>query len=639
METTKKQTKDHTKEAIAELAKEAKLETLDQYKPKITLPKKGKLITTFAEEIINHIKNENDLFYRTDSRSIIEIGKVKLSDDNEEFTGFLTIKPNRFITLLEKYITPGIYDLEKDEDTKEDIWVFKEKSITGDLGNTLLQSHIIEDGLPKIKRIFTVPIPIIHDGKLTFPTKGYDPRFNSWLPYDAPEISKPNMELKEAKEILYKLLKEFVFQDHEDYINAIAALLTPFLRGLFESFNIRTPLFVYIANRERAGKDYLAGISGVIYEGYALEEPPINSGEKGNSSNDELKKKVLSAMIAGRKRLHFANNKGFLNNVILEAILTARKYSDRVLGRNEILTFDNELDFSLSGNIGIGFTPDLANRARFIRLFLDIEDANIRKFENPNLHKWVEDNRDLILSALYSLVKNWIEKGAVPGNVLFTSFPQWAEICGGIMEAAEYDNPCKPDKETLAIGGDNETQDMKSLYELGYERFADEWINKKQIVNLLLSEEIFSYLDFNEKRDQTKFGMKLKKFLGRVLSDIRLTVQDTSIRSSRYKYKFTKEKVEKDKSIIFGENYKKDGNHGNDGNFTPPSSRKSNNIYNNNNMVSSGEKVSQVTKVPKKISFSDEMIGKSGLDPNLIKKIVKEVNEEQNDRTNKKTEE
>lgn len=88
-----------------------------------------------------------------------------------------------------------------------------------------------------------MPFPIIYNGKLTFPHKGYDIRFGSWLPYDSPEIIDTNMSLKEAKQLLCELYSEFCFQSSQDYSNAVSALLTPFLRGLFSRFNARTPIF------------------------------------------------------------------------------------------------------------------------------------------------------------------------------------------------------------------------------------------------------------------------------------------------------------------------------------------------------------------------------------------------------------
>ncbi len=528
--------------------KRAEEKALNFSRKEIVLPSKGKLISTFAREVSDVMKDKNKIFFRLDSREIVEIGEIKQENDNESYTGFLNMQSRRFITLIENYMIPGIELYNEYRKCNE----FFRKSMTGELSGTLLSSEILQEALPKIERLFSVPLPIFHEGKLTFPIKGYDKRFNSWLSHSSPNIKDENMNLEEAKEIIYNLFKEFCFQSHQDYINAIAALLTPYLRGLFSNFNVRTPVCVYIANRERAGKDYLAGITGVLYEGHSLEEPPICNGEKQSSNNDELKKKILAAMISGRKRLHFANNKGFLNNAVFEAVITAEKYSDRLLGKNEILTFDNELDFSISGNMGIGFTPDFANRARFIRLFLDIEDANSRNFENPNLHRWIKGNRELILSALYSLVRNWIDKEMPKGQVNFASFPEWAEVCGGVMEAAGYGSPCIQDREVLSFGGDNETKDMKRLFEVGFEKHPDEWIKKQNIKRLVIDEEdLFGYLDFTKKSDQTKFGSKLTKFIGRVFSGVRLLVKDPKVRSSRQEFKFTKEIVEKDEKTIF----------------------------------------------------------------------------------------
>lgn len=496
----------------------------------VSLPKEGKLISEFANELVMEIKDKEEVFFRAESRDIVEVNLIDREKDS--FLGFVNIKPNRFITLIEKHIEPGIYLF------KDGRFEFKRKSISADLANTLLQSNIVQSHLPRIDRIFTFPIPILYEKKLTFPKKGYDARFKSFLNYNSPEINCKNIDLDKAKEVIDYILREFCFQDDNDKANAIAAMITPFLRGLFSSFRVRTPLWIYLANRERAGKDYLADINGLLYEGYSLEEPPICTGEKSNN-NEELKKKILSALINGRKRLHFANNKGFLDNSVLEAVITAERYSDRMLGRNDILTFDNELDFSLSGNIGIGFTPDIANRSKFIRLFLDIEDANSRRFDNPGLHKWVAENRGLILSCFFRMIIEWIDKGSPKGKIPFASFYEWSEIVGGIMEVCGYANPCIKDKENLAVGGDTETTDMKRLFEMCNSFYGEEWIDKTKIRNLIKNsdEEIFHYFDFEKKTDQIKFGLKISKFVGRVLSNIRL-VSDGNSRVARQLYKF-----------------------------------------------------------------------------------------------------
>lgn len=549
-------------EGLTPLPQEPK-EDIPEIKPELKIPSTGKLASHFSEEIAKILATKNTIFYRPDLMEVVEIKSIRDNNGNVQDAGFITIKPSRFITLIENYIKP--YTMVK---IPYQGFEKKEKSLGSDMAATVLQSPQMQNILPHIKRIFTIPIPIIYQGKLTFPCNGYDYRFDSWLPYDAPKIENPEMPVELAKNIIEDIYKEFCFQTRQDYVNAVAGLLTPFLRGIFKKFNTRTPIFFYLANRERAGKDYCAGVTGMLYEGCALEEPPICSAEeKGINTNntEELRKKILSAFISGRKRLHFANNKGHIDNSILEAVITAEKHSDRMLGRNENLVFDNELDFSASGNVGISFTPDLANRMRIIRLFLEIEDANQRKFNNPNLHNFVKENRGLILSALYALVRNWVEKGMPKGTKLYSSFPQWAEICGGIMECAGYDSPCTQDKETLGISGDAETSDMKQLFEMCYERFPEEWITKNMVKGIVTSDEgIFTYLDFDKKADQIKFAKKLTKFYGRLLSDIQLLVKDPTVRAARQELMFTKKKEEKKENIF------EFGNIGNIGNISLP---------------------------------------------------------------------
>ena len=194
----------------------------------VILPKTGKLISEFAKEISNVINKENILFFRPESREVIEIGLIDPSEEDEgSYTGFVQMKPNRFITLSEKYFIPVA------EIFNNNVPYYHPRSMSNSLSSILLESQEIQNSLPKINRIFNFPLPIIYNKKLTFPKKGYDKRFKSWMPYDAPEIENPKMSIEEAKQILIDIYSEFCFQSEQDYINCISALLTPFLKGLF----------------------------------------------------------------------------------------------------------------------------------------------------------------------------------------------------------------------------------------------------------------------------------------------------------------------------------------------------------------------------------------------------------------------
>lgn len=518
---------------------------------KIQLPNDGKLISKFADELAERLKPENIFFNRPELNQIVEIGKIKNSNGEYENTGFIIVTGSRFVTIAERYFMPwtNVY-------TKFGKMIVT-KSMSTSTANLVLVSDNFKDQMPVINRIFRFPMPHIINGNLVFPEKGYDKRFGSWMSHNAPEILNPDMPLEEAKKILYFIYCEFCYLSDQDYTHAIARIITPMCRGLYPRYTCRTPLWFLMANREGAGKDFHEGITSILYEGVAIEEPPIATGEYGASgSNDELRKKLLSAAICGRYKLHFANNKGLIKNSVFEGILTSETFEDRKLGVNDMLTFPNEFEFSLSGNTGISMTPDLYRRTRTINLQLDIEESNKRIFKNPDLHGWVLKNRGLILSAIFSIIKNWFNKGMPKGSIPFASYVEWSHIVGGIMEAAGYDNPCKKEINFDISSIDIETIEMKSLFELCFELSPDTWLEKNDIKIIISNDgSIMPDLDWEKRSDQTKFAIKLQKYVDRVLSDIRLIVENKNIRKERWKYKFTKVISLFDAKKVFGADF------------------------------------------------------------------------------------
>ena len=515
---------------------------LQQYniRKEVILPGPGTLVSDFADEMGDLYKTRNVLFFRGESRDVVEIGKfVTINQDNEIQVerGFLPVEGDRFVSLVELFIYP-----KQKMRTKNGEEIEVTKSMTQTMAKLCLASPNFQDKLPIIKRIFDIQIPIMYKGKLTFPKKGYDKRFASWLPFNAPKIKKDMYNLEQAKSMINNIFSEFCFQSEKDRTHAIAAFITPFLRGLLPKLSTRTPVFIYMANRERAGKDYCAGCTGILYEGCSTEEPAISNGNDRGNNDEEIRKKIMACMIQGKKRFHSSNNKGLLNSAAFEGVTTAETWNDRVLGKSTNISFDNEMDFSLSGNLGIRFTPDLANRARIINLHLVDEDANARTFKNPNLHEYILNNRGDIISALYVLVENWVNKGMLPGSVPFTSFPYWARVCGGVMEAAGYDNPCKKDDSAI-ISLDTETEEMKLLFETCYEKYPNKWMTKQEIQQIIEQEGIMPSMDFNTMSDRVKYGNKIDKFVNRMLSNILMKVDSLSTRACRRKFMFVSDNL------------------------------------------------------------------------------------------------
>lgn len=498
-------------------------------KPLLFLPQTDKcLVSDFIQEFCKIIKGCETIFYRQADDNVVEFVNHSLK----------VITPARMISLIEEHATPVI-EVWNDKSRMYDI---KNKTCNEQTCKVLLENPTFRETLYCIKRTLLTPIPILDEGKLHAPKRGYNKDLYLYLDNDAPEIHK-EIPIQEAKISLIKLYEEFCFKNPEDLMRAITGLLTPFCRGLYKEWNTRTPIYVSFANRERAGKDYLASIRGTIIDGESIEQPPISTGNKGEGNNEELRKKIMSAFLEGRKILHFANNKGHINNSVLEQVSTAKVFSDRLLGKNKLVKFDNDLEFSLSGNMGCTMTPDLTNRSCVMELHLSIENANDRKFNKPNLQEDILNKRSYYLSCLYSLVNNWVEKGAKRSEVAFASFPEWAAVIGGIIESVEWNNPNKV-KSQVFSSLDPEAEDMRNTFEAVYEEYPEQWITKTSFKQVISENDLFSHLDLaNNMGDHKKLGIMLKKYVGRELGGITLK-GDGNKRADREKVFLTKERVD-----------------------------------------------------------------------------------------------
>jgi len=532
---------------LFELLSNSKKDEKSNAKPVILLPGRDRPISRFAKKLGEFYSNEKKLFYNVTLQEVVKLELIEVDPrKNIKILGFKRVDSNNFITLIEKDFTVGTFI--KDKNTGQSVFV--EKSMASNIATAVLESDQFREQLPKLRRIYTVPIPTFIGDELVFPRKGYDERLMSWTPENAPDV-RLDMPPEEAKALLEDIYSEFAFKNKNvDKYNAIAHLLTYFCRNLYSRETVRTPIFFYIANRERAGKDYCAGVVGIVYEGSAIESPAIST--ERDVRDEEFRKEVFSALKIGRSRIHSSNNKGYLNSAELERMSTAEQLMDRLLGTNNVVTFPNYLEISISANQGITYTPDLEKRSIFINLFLDLEDPNERVFKRPDLHGFVFEHRSDILSALYSLVLHWVEKGKPACSKPFSSYPEWMRVVGGIMEAAGWPAPSQNSDLDL-VGGDKETRDMKKLFELAAEKWKDQPVTKTQIVNEILAPgsdenpnpfgELFGWLGWYDNLNKAKhgFGLLFKKYEGRILSNVKLeVVQVQKGHAERNQYKFVK---------------------------------------------------------------------------------------------------
>jgi DNA polymerase I-like protein with 3'-5' exonuclease and polymerase domains len=470
--------------------------------PRVVLPTMGKPDSEFAREIGDVLAPKNCWFNY--GEQVVTVRVVRLGDDYECF-GFHPITPVEAGTNLEQYLQTG--RLKRDGAGDE---VFVPQSLRREAASYLLSALQLLERLPKVNRILDTPLPILKDNKIVYPKPGYNADLKCYINPQNPVLSEIGFD--DGLRLLEELLNDFCFADDQAKTNAIAKLLSPYCRGLM-GWSARMPLWVFEANRERSGKDYLCELLHIVHEGRSSSHPAFEN-------DAELRKKITSALLAGARRMHFGNVRGHVASKALEQAITSKHWEDRILGGNQNQTFPNEIEFSMSTNVGTTWTPDLEHRMIIIDLFLARENPNDRTFKHPNLHQWARERRPEILSTLAAFVRRWDAAGRPQGSAPFASFPEWAKVVGGIMEVCNLGTPRQPSNRGKMAGGDETTEDMKVLYQAAHEQFDSEWASKKQLYELAKQLELFSWWDLEDRKGQTAFGKAINRFNGRHLGGI-----------------------------------------------------------------------------------------------------------------------
>jgi DNA polymerase I-like protein with 3'-5' exonuclease and polymerase domains len=507
--------------------------------------------------------------------------------------GFRELTALRAKGMLEGYMEPGVLRL--DENGEE---VFVPKSFVTEFCAGMVQSDQLRDPLDHISRILSVPLPLHIGNELVYPKKGFDPRFGTYLVPDSPELDHA-MPINEAWELIAKIFSGFCFTNEQSRTHAVARLLTPFAHALL-GWTTRVPLWAFIGSRPRCGKDYLSGCVLIIYEGSAFEDQPIT----GRDSAPETGKRILAAARAGRRFMHFSNcEQRIIKDTSLIQAITNQMLSGRNLGTNDAksdITVPNEIEFSVSFNLGVSIAEDLGPRARPISMAFYEEDPNSRTFPNPHLHETLKKERTKILSAFAAVFKVWAKAGFPKGPTPFTSFVDWAEIIGGIMFAnrqymyAAFDplpgdgtkqlkfarppegwgDPCLPWNDEFAESvADRRSAAMSALFIVCRKDFGDTWVKNKDIIDCIAKYQAslgtdddegekagddqnpggsalsdaqldalsyFGHLDQGDDAHRNKGNLvrALRAFRNRILAGIQLRIKPNSNRIRRDLYQF-----------------------------------------------------------------------------------------------------
>ncbi|HAG10124.1 MAG TPA: hypothetical protein DCK76_01745 [Desulfotomaculum sp.] len=373
--------------------------------------------------------------------------------------------------------------------------------------------------LPLLRGITQVPI-MRGDGSL-FITPGYDagtslyyaPEPGSSLPEIPDRPVKTDVEASLGR--LRDILADFPFDSGASWANILAAVITPVLRDLIAG---PVPMLLIDKPLQGTGASLLSDVISMISTGASSY---MTTAPEGRDREDEWRKRVTSILSAGRPVVVIDNVEDVFHSSTLCALLTSVNWSDRILGRNEIINLQHRTCWVITGN-NIRLAGDLPRRCYRVRL-----DANRARpwqrdqneFRHPYLTKYVKENRGALLAAIFTLARAWVLAGQ-PAPVKappMGSFEEWREVIGGILEFADVNEFLGNAAEIYENAEINEG--IEDLIESWHKVFGSKPITVKQIereitFNAEFRDVLPDWLDPSERGFTRKLGRVLARKSG-----------------------------------------------------------------------------------------------------------------------------
>ncbi|MCA0267879.1 MAG: bifunctional DNA primase/polymerase [Bacteroidetes bacterium] len=286
--------------------------------------------------------------------------------------------------------------------------------------------------LPPLKLVSEIPL-VRPDGTI-LDTPGYD--VDTGVLY-RPAASKPvrvpqtvtDADVSEAVRLLVdELLGDFPFDTEASRANALAYLLTLFLRLRVPG---PYPLALIDATKRGTGKGLLVDAISMIATKRFAPKTALPQSE------DEVRKQVTSILLGSPTIAAFDNVDRPIRSGVLESMLTAAEWNDRLLGRSQQMTLANQTVWCMTGN---NLLPqnDLPRRSYLIRMDARTARPNERsRFRHPDLLGWVSEHLPDLQRAVLVLIRAWTQAGCPDaGGRAMGSYQPWAQAVAGILNVA-----------------------------------------------------------------------------------------------------------------------------------------------------------------------------------------------------------
>jgi putative DNA primase/helicase len=273
---------------------------------------------------------------------------------------------------------------------------------------------------PKVAGVITTPT-LRPDGTI-LDQPGYDPATQLWYAPDSYMVipalkTEPTREEAEQAFKLYEdLLENFPFITDVDRSVALAAILTPLLRGAFDV----APMILIVAYDVGSGKGYFFDLVSTIARGRPC--PVITNIE----SIEEMEKRLGALVLAGVPMISLDNCSVNIGGDLLCQITERRVINIRILGKSEAPECEWRGTMFGTGN-NITFVGDMTRRGLSAALDPKVERAELRTFDFDPIAR-VLANRGAYVAAAITIARAYIAAGKRVECAPLGSYGQWSQV-------------------------------------------------------------------------------------------------------------------------------------------------------------------------------------------------------------------
>jgi hypothetical protein len=444
-------------------------------RPVIPAVSLNRATSEIAHETGLNLKNSGLYAYGETNKRLITVSQTGKEEDMDA---------DRFRTWIDQFQL-NYYKKRKKSEDDEGPGVPVKATMKADVARVMLRSDEFIGHLPVIKRILPVRLPVWEiddDGtkKVRLLPYGYDAESQIYTQNTGVEYLEM-WTLDAAVKYIMELLGEFPYgDDGRSLAVQIAAMLTMYCTLLLGDRD-RSPLIYYNANQPGSGKSRLAEMC--IYPIYGTADPLTYA------DNDEFTKKLDTWAQAGELYAFLDDVSGLVKSNDLNRWVTSPTWSGRVMHSQKTFSVFNQKLTLLTGNQAT-LSEDLTRRALMVDLWSsELASDRQSRFSRVIDAEWLAqpDNRGNILSALYALVKNWVDSGATPHPTVLPSFEGWSRIVPAIVTAAAF--KCPLEKPNVQDAGGKQQVEFLRLLEAAVMDYTPEGGLKVNVpVDILLTD-------------------------------------------------------------------------------------------------------------------------------------------------------